>query len=57
MTWLSGKHWSSVKRYASTVGYSLLEAQKHEKEEAETVTALASLTVDTEQNSSEPEAR
>lgn len=54
---IQSKHWSSVKRYASTVGYSLLEAQKHEKEEAETVTALASLTVDTEQNSSEPEAR
>ncbi|XP_069760746.1 histone deacetylase 5 isoform X7 [Narcine bancroftii] len=54
---IQSKHWSSVKRYASTVGYSLLEAQNHEKEEAETVTALASLTVDTEQSSSEPEAR
>ncbi|XP_059812559.1 histone deacetylase 5 isoform X2 [Hypanus sabinus] len=54
---IQSKHWSSVKRFASTVSYSLLEAQKHEKEEAATVTALASLTVDTEQSSSEPEAR
>ncbi|XP_041073502.1 histone deacetylase 5 isoform X1 [Carcharodon carcharias] len=54
---IQSKHWSSVKRYASTVGYSLLEAQKHEKEEAETVTALASLSVDTAQSNSEPEAR
>ncbi|XP_078385778.1 histone deacetylase 5 isoform X5 [Cetorhinus maximus] len=54
---IQSKHWSSVKRYASTVGYSLLEAQKHEKEEAETVTALASLSVDTTQSNSEPEAR
>uniref|UniRef100_UPI00398E7110 histone deacetylase 5 isoform X2 n=1 Tax=Pristiophorus japonicus TaxID=55135 RepID=UPI00398E7110 len=54
---IQSKHWSSVKRCAPTVSYSLLEAQKHEKEEAETVTALASLSVDTEQGNSEPEAR
>lgn len=41
----SGKYWRSLQRFSSTVGYSLLEAQKCENEEAETVTALASLSV------------
>lgn len=40
-----GKYWHSLQRYASTVGYSLVEAQKCENEEAETVTAMASLSV------------
>ncbi|XP_074045941.1 histone deacetylase 4 isoform X3 [Macrotis lagotis] len=39
------KYWRSLQRFSSTVGYSLLEAQKCETEEAETVTALASLSV------------
>ncbi|XP_074120547.1 histone deacetylase 4 isoform X2 [Sminthopsis crassicaudata] len=39
------KYWRSLQRFSSTVGYSLLEAQKCENEEAETVSALASLSV------------
>lgn len=46
---ITGKHWNSVKSSAAIVGYSLLEAQKGETEEAETVNAMASLSVDTEQ--------
>ncbi|KAJ8253077.1 hypothetical protein GJAV_G00208850 [Gymnothorax javanicus] len=42
---VQSKYWRSVQRYASTVGYSLMEAQKCETEEAETVTAMASLSV------------
>lgn len=44
-----GKHWSSVQRFSSAAGLSLLEAQRREKEEADTVSAMASLTVDAEQ--------
>ncbi|KAM9003142.1 LOW QUALITY PROTEIN: histone deacetylase 4 [Sarcophilus harrisii] len=39
------KYWRCLQRFSSTVGYSLLEAQKCENEEAETVSALASLSV------------
>uniref|UniRef100_A0A671MU03 Histone deacetylase n=2 Tax=Sinocyclocheilus anshuiensis TaxID=1608454 RepID=A0A671MU03_9TELE len=39
------KYWCSLQRSASTLGYSLLEAQRCETEEAETVTAMASLSV------------
>ncbi|XP_053564231.1 histone deacetylase 7 isoform X2 [Bombina bombina] len=42
---VQSKYWTSVKRFASKVGYSLLEAQKHDIDEVETVTALASLSV------------
>lgn len=42
---LAGKYWSTVQRFASKVGCSFLEAQHHEAEEVETVTALASLSV------------
>ncbi|XP_053311882.1 histone deacetylase 7 [Spea bombifrons] len=42
---VQSKYWTSVKRFASKVGYSLLEAQKHDRDEVETVTALASLSV------------
>ncbi|XP_019347692.1 PREDICTED: histone deacetylase 4 isoform X2 [Gavialis gangeticus] len=42
---IHSKYWHSLQRYASTVGYSLIEAQKCENEEAETVTAMASLSV------------
>lgn len=45
LTSATGKYWHSLQRYASTVGYSLVEAQKCENEEAETVTAMASLSV------------
>uniref|UniRef100_T1JB29 Histone deacetylase n=1 Tax=Strigamia maritima TaxID=126957 RepID=T1JB29_STRMM len=38
-------HWPCVKRWAHTYGYSLVEAQQKEKEEVETVTALASLSM------------
>ncbi|XP_066542561.1 histone deacetylase 4 isoform X2 [Hoplias malabaricus] len=40
-----GKYWRCLQRSASTLGYSLVEAQKCETEEAETVTAMASLSV------------
>uniref|UniRef100_A0A8C8H1U2 Histone deacetylase n=1 Tax=Oncorhynchus tshawytscha TaxID=74940 RepID=A0A8C8H1U2_ONCTS len=45
----AGKHWSSLQRLGPTVGQSLMDAQRREKDEADTVTAMASLTVDTEQ--------
>lgn len=38
-----------MKHSAAIIGCSLLEAQKGEAEEAETVSAMASLSVDTEQ--------
>ncbi|NXS99634.1 HDAC9 deacetylase, partial [Jacana jacana] len=46
---IQSKHWGSVKRFAASVGCSLLEAQKGEAEEAETVTAMALLSVGAEQ--------
>ncbi|MBN3291269.1 HDAC4 deacetylase, partial [Polypterus senegalus] len=42
---IQSKYWRSVQRHSSTVSYSLIEAQKCETEEAETVTAMASLSV------------
>ncbi|XP_036400901.1 histone deacetylase 4-like isoform X2 [Megalops cyprinoides] len=42
---IHSKYWRSVQRRAPTVGYSLIEAQRCETEEAETVTAMASLSV------------
>uniref|UniRef100_A0AAR2LW82 Histone deacetylase n=1 Tax=Pygocentrus nattereri TaxID=42514 RepID=A0AAR2LW82_PYGNA len=39
------KYWRCLQRSASTLAYSLVEAQKCETEEAETVTAMASLSV------------
>ncbi|KAI4878701.1 hypothetical protein NFI96_013471, partial [Prochilodus magdalenae] len=39
------KYWRCLQRSASALGYSLVEAQKCETEEAETVTAMASLSV------------
>ncbi|KAM9296115.1 histone deacetylase 5 [Gastrophryne carolinensis] len=45
------KHWSSLT--SMTLGSSLLEAQRGEAAEAEAVTALASLSVDTEQSHTE----
>ncbi|KAH0628979.1 hypothetical protein JD844_010673 [Phrynosoma platyrhinos] len=42
---VQSQYWSSVQRFTRTVGYSFLEAQRHNTEEVETVTALASLSV------------
>ncbi|XP_053219972.1 histone deacetylase 4 isoform X2 [Podarcis raffonei] len=42
---IHSKYWHSLQRYSSTVSYSLIDAQKCENEEAETVTAMASLSV------------
>lgn len=44
---VEGKYWRCLQRSVSTLGYSLIEAQKCETEEAETVTAMASLSVAT----------
>ncbi|XP_015214727.1 histone deacetylase 4 isoform X3 [Lepisosteus oculatus] len=52
---IHSKYWRSVQRFASTVGYSVIEAQKCETEEAETVTAMASLSVATKQMEKRPE--
>ncbi|XP_066484883.1 histone deacetylase 5 isoform X2 [Tiliqua scincoides] len=54
---IQSKHWSSVKHSAAVVGCSLLEAQKGEAEEAETVSAMASLSVDTEQGKADGSVR
>ncbi|XP_068101404.1 histone deacetylase 4 isoform X2 [Hyperolius riggenbachi] len=43
---IQGEYWPCLNHAASTVSYSLIEAQKCETEEAETVTAMASLSVD-----------
>ncbi|XP_038241105.1 histone deacetylase 5 isoform X8 [Dermochelys coriacea] len=50
---IQSKHWSSVNCCASVVSCSLLEAQKGEAEEAETVSAMALLSVDAEQGSTD----
>lgn len=42
---ISEQHWPVLQRYAGTIGYSLIEAQKREMEEADTVSALASLSM------------
>ncbi|VFV42179.1 low quality protein: histone [Lynx pardinus] len=42
---IHSQYWRSLPRLCSTVGHSLVEAQKCENEEAETVTAMASLSV------------
>ncbi|XP_048833895.1 histone deacetylase 4-like isoform X3 [Brienomyrus brachyistius] len=52
---IHSKYWPSVQRHASTLGYSLIEAQKCETEEAETVTAMASLSVAAKQMEKRPE--
>ncbi|XP_050419187.1 histone deacetylase 4 isoform X2 [Patella vulgata] len=46
------RHWPCVKRYLGTIDYSLLEAQTREREEAATVSALASLSMVPEKKSS-----
>ncbi|KPP79503.1 histone deacetylase 4-like [Scleropages formosus] len=52
---VQSKYWPSVQRHASTLGYSLIEAQKCETEEAETVTAMASLSMAAKQMENRPE--
>uniref|UniRef100_A0A3Q2KRI5 Histone deacetylase n=1 Tax=Equus caballus TaxID=9796 RepID=A0A3Q2KRI5_HORSE len=42
---IHSQYWRSLRRPSSTAGHSLVEAQKCETEEAETVTAMASLSV------------
>lgn len=41
----AGRYWPSLQRLSSSVASSLVEAQECENEEAETVTAMASLSV------------
>ncbi|KAK7109123.1 histone deacetylase 4-like isoform X3 [Littorina saxatilis] len=42
---IQNRHWPCVKRYLSTLNQTLMEAQKMETVEADTVTALASLSM------------
>ncbi|RMB94778.1 hypothetical protein DUI87_28757 [Hirundo rustica rustica] len=51
---IQSRHWSCVRRFAAAVGRSLLEAQRGDTEEAETVTAMALLSVGAEQGGTEP---
>ncbi|KAM6295427.1 histone deacetylase 5 [Aegotheles albertisi] len=51
---IQSQHWGSLKRAGGPVGCSLLEAQRGEAEEAETVTAMALLSVDAEQGGTDP---
>uniref|UniRef100_A0A8C2W6E6 Histone deacetylase n=1 Tax=Chinchilla lanigera TaxID=34839 RepID=A0A8C2W6E6_CHILA len=46
---IQGKHWSCLQRFAAGLGRSLREAQAGEAEEAETVSAMALLSVGAEQ--------
>jgi len=41
----SGKYWCSVNRCSALLGLSLLEAKRGDSEEAEAVSAMASLSV------------
>uniref|UniRef100_A0A671LQV6 Histone deacetylase n=1 Tax=Sinocyclocheilus anshuiensis TaxID=1608454 RepID=A0A671LQV6_9TELE len=52
---IQSKHWMSLQRLATTVGQSLLDAQRREKDEADTLTAMASLTVDNDQQKTSTE--
>ncbi|KAM4884546.1 histone deacetylase 5 isoform 6-T6 [Sylvia borin] len=54
---IQSRHWSCVRRFAAAVGRSLLEAQRGDTEENETVTAMALLSVGAEQGGTEPRAR
>lgn len=53
----AGTHWGSLKRGGAAVGCSLLEAQSGESEEAETVTAMALLSVGAERGGTDPNPR
>ncbi|XP_012504321.1 PREDICTED: histone deacetylase 4 isoform X1 [Propithecus coquereli] len=52
---IHSKYWRCLQRTPSTVGHSLVEAQKCENEEAETVTAMASLSVGVKPTEKRPE--
>ncbi|XP_075862231.1 histone deacetylase 4 isoform X5 [Microcebus murinus] len=52
---IHSKYWRCLQRTPSTVGHSLVEAQKCENEEAETVTAMASLSVGVKPSEKRPE--
>uniref|UniRef100_A0A671LQS7 Histone deacetylase n=1 Tax=Sinocyclocheilus anshuiensis TaxID=1608454 RepID=A0A671LQS7_9TELE len=54
---IQSKHWMSLQRLATTVGQSLLDAQRREKDEADTLTAMASLTVDNDQQKTSTETK
>lgn len=45
LSFISGKYWRSVQRYSPRLGLSLLEAKRGDSEEAEAVSAMASLSV------------
>nr|XP_048694287.1 histone deacetylase 9 isoform X3 [Caretta caretta] len=49
-TEIQSKYWKSVKPYPVLVGCALAETQKQEREETETVSAMASLSVGAEQS-------
>ncbi|XP_020606158.1 histone deacetylase 4-like [Orbicella faveolata] len=48
---IQGRYWNNVKRAATQICQSLVQAQQREKEEADTVTALASLSMGVVQES------
>lgn len=57
----AGKHWSCLQSLSQTSGHSLLDGPlgaqgQSEKDEAETVSAMASLSVDVEQPGSVPDS-
>lgn len=54
---IQSTHWGSLKRGGAAVGCSLLEAQSGESEEAETVTAMALLSVGAERGGTDPNPR
>ena len=41
----SDAYWPVLRKYRGTIGYSMLEAQQRERDEADTVSAFASLSV------------
>ncbi|CAH1789296.1 unnamed protein product [Owenia fusiformis] len=49
---IQANYWSSVKRHTSTIACCYVEAQRREREETDTVTALASLSMVTAKQSS-----
>ncbi|KAM6957737.1 histone deacetylase 5 [Aplochiton taeniatus] len=48
---IQSKHWGCVQRLSATLGQSLCEAEQREKDEADTLSAMASLTVHSQQAS------
>ncbi|XP_061419491.1 histone deacetylase 4-like isoform X1 [Lethenteron reissneri] len=54
---IQGKYWASLRRGVSTVRLSALEAQRREREEVETVSAMASLSVAVRSDNGTPERR